>query len=221
MPSAESRPADRRLAARVALLALATLLALSTLLALTLTALLALAALLTLTVLALTVLGRSAGQAALLRHLLHLLAEAFQARQFLLQAAALVIARLRVGIHRRLRGFQIAAQLLERLGDGRFARHHQLALTFANVARGILHAQFGFVLLDIAQAVAHARRSRGLRPGEIARGFLHVFFELVDGLRHLVLLIGKLADLASHSVPLSFCARSPKACLRRCSKSFC
>ena len=90
---------------------------------------------------------------------------------------------------------QILGDLVQRFGDGSFARHHVAALPLPDVARRILGPQLGFVLLQIAQAVAHAGGCARLRARHVARRFLHVLFQLLDVARHLVFLIGELLRL--------------------------
>jgi hypothetical protein len=133
-------------------------------------------------------------------HVLHTLSGTFYLLQGLSQlvitlAARLIALLLIVRTKRGLCLLNLIAQIVEASRYGRLTGPCVHALSTSKQVGRFPHAQVELVLLRLCQRIAQFRRSRRLRSGQIARSRLHLIFELLQILRHLLFFGGKAVHL--------------------------
>lgn len=128
-----------------------------------------------------------------LRHLLHAIPHSFELgeRLFDVRLVAGTFARIALLLHAGLGLLQLVAQLVESHGHCGFAHPGLHSLALPDPLSGFAHAKLEFILLGFGKRIAQFIRDGILRASQAARGFRHLFLELLQ-------LVGHLFFFASH-----------------------
>ncbi len=128
------------------------------------------------------------------RHLLHLAAKLLHGRQRLLHGLVVLLA-FAAGADGLLHLVQVIAQVVQAGGNLRLRHHGVFAHAAANPVGIALHVARQFLLLHLAERIAHLGGRLALRGRQIAHRVLHLLLQFLHFGDLILPLIGQLAGL--------------------------